>query len=397
MLYKTIYAVLPRYQALCSLVMRLQAVKKPFSEPQRPDIVCFDSVSLFKLISTPQTVSDRMTISLPAVRVNGLFDADPEDETETLLSPTDTYEDGVESEGVAPSKGHGHHSGSISSYASSSQSLASGGTAPSAGSMVSLTMFPKPPSSQRPTSMFSERSAGPSTSTTSAVELPHTLTAPSNQTSQTLMSSSPIFTGSRTKTKNLLGRLPSLKRRAKRGETEPFPPLPYISIHSNPTERSQTLPILMPPMTPRTPTTSMSGSPSTAMPRTPTTSKMPSTPSTPRHSQSQAQTQARVTVEFDDDLPSQRWENRRISSVTTSGLSVSSSIRGVDWNHDNGLGSGSSEESTPRTGTPVPEVLIPETPKTILTENERKHVRMWIRQCPTLRRVVFISGAEWEM
>lgn len=256
--------------------MRLQAVKKPFSEPQRPDIVCFDSVSLFKLISTPQTVSDRMTISLPAVRVNGLFDADPEDETETLLSPTDTYEDGVESEGVAPSKGHGHHSGSISSYASSSQSLASGGTAPSAGSMVSLTMFPKPPSSQRPTSMFSERSAGPSTSTTSAVELPHTLTAPSNQTSQTLMSSSPIFTGSRTKTKNLLGRLPSLKRRAKRGETEPFPPLPYISIHSNPTERSQTLPILMPPMTPRTPTTSMSGSPSTAMPRTPTTSKMPS-------------------------------------------------------------------------------------------------------------------------
>lgn len=83
--------------------------------------------------------------------------------------------------------------------------------------------------------------------------------------------------------------------------------------------------------------------------------------------------------------------------MTTSGLSVSSSIRGVDWNHDNGLGSGSSEESTPRTGTPVPEVLIPETPKTILTENERKHVRMWIRQCPTLRRVVFISGAEWEM
>jgi len=76
--------------------------------------------------------------------------------------------------------------------------------------------------------------------------------------------------------------------------------------------------------------------------------------------------------------------------MTTSGLSVSSSIGGVDWNHGSGGGSrsGSSEPSTPRTP-------VPETPTTILTESEKKHVSMWIRQCPTLRRVVFLSGAEW--
>ncbi|KAE9393987.1 hypothetical protein BT96DRAFT_978733 [Gymnopus androsaceus JB14] len=230
-LYKTIHAVLPRYQALCTLVMRLQAEEKAAPEPQEPDT----------------TTSQPLSILLPAVRVNGQLDIDtnlldPKQEEFETFSPTDTYEGSAESEGASPFKGR--HAGSRSSHASSSQSLASGETAPSAGSIVSLTMFPEPPSS--------------------------------------------------------------------------------------------------------------------------------------------------TVIEFDDDLPSQRWESRRISSMTTSGLSVSSSIGGVDWNHGSGGGSrsGSSEPSTPRTP-------VPETPTTILTESEKKHVSMWIRQCPTLRRVVFLSGAEW--
>ncbi|KAJ3734091.1 hypothetical protein DFJ43DRAFT_183809 [Lentinula guzmanii] len=208
----------------------------------------------------------------------------------------------------------------------------------------------------------------------------------------------PTMPSSTGKSRTLLDRLPSLKKRGKSAETDPLPPLPQITTRFTPSGRSTTLPIPIPisPSSPRTPTITRSNSPSTVIqpkiPNTPTTPRMPSTPSTPRYSQSaqtEARTAATISDRFDDDLPSQRWENRRISSMTTSALSLSSSMRGVDWNHGNGgNGSGSSEPSSPRTP-------VPDTPTMTLTESEKKHVRMWIRQCPTLRKVVFISGAEW--
>ncbi|KAJ3981899.1 hypothetical protein F5890DRAFT_475444 [Lentinula detonsa] len=386
MLYKTIHSILPRYRALYTLVMFLSSSSVPeqpsLSEPHSSTINIEDS-------------SRGMTVPLPAVQVNGQLNADQtlredakSDENDALLSPTDTNENSVESEGGRFSQRQ--------SYASSSQlSLASGGTAPSAGSIVSLTMFPDPPSSITPIA----RSSTPTNNGMETTLDSDMWSEPSsNQTSESPTHSFPTMPSSTGKSRTLLDRLPSLKKGGKRAETDPLPPLPQITTRFTPSGRSTTLPIPIPisPSSPRTPTITRSNSPSTVIqptiPNTPTTPRMPSTPSTPRYSQSaqtQARTAATISDRFDDDLPSQRWENRRISSMTTSALSLSSSMRGVDWNHGNGgNGSGSSEPSSPRTP-------VPDTPTMTLTESEKKHVRMWIRQCPTLRKVVFISGAEW--
>ncbi|KAJ4481065.1 hypothetical protein J3R30DRAFT_3403327 [Lentinula aciculospora] len=393
MLYKTIHSILPRYRALYTLVLRLS---NPFASEEISSLE--PQASTANAEEHPSPIS----IPLPAVQVNGQLNVDQtlvddikSDEHDALLSPTDTNENSIESE-------NGHVT-KRQSYASSSQlSLASGGTAPSAGSIVSLTMFPDPPSSlvpnlrnSAPANNETETTVGSSKSTMSSYST-------SNQTASPTLSSPTSASSTGTRPKNLLDRLPSLKKRGKRAETDPLPPLPKITTQLTPKGRSVTLPIPIPisPISPRTPTISMPKSPSTAMPtamftipNTPTTPRVSSTPSTPRYSQfiqAQAQTAAISLDRFNDDLPTQRWEKRRLSSMTTSALSVSSSMRGVDWNHGNvsGNGSGSSEPPSPRTP-------VPDTPTMILTESEKKHVRMWIRQCPTLRRVVFISGAEW--
>ncbi|KAH7868312.1 uncharacterized protein C8R40DRAFT_845459 [Lentinula edodes] len=396
MLYKTIHSILPRYRALYTLVMRLSSPlpsdELASSEPQVSATTVEESL---RPLSNP----------LPAVQVNGQPDADQtledvkSDETDALLSPTDTNENSVDSEHYRVNQRH--------SYASSSQiSLASGGTAPSAGSIVSLTMFPNPPSSlipiprtSTPTNNGTETALGSPKSAISFYSTP-------NRTSESpTLPSSP--TPSTAKSKNFLGRLPSLKKRGKRADTDPLPPLPRITTQLTPSGRSATLPIPIPvsPISPRTPTIATPTiitpiPPSTdipvtmsTIPNTPTTPRMPSTPSTPRCSQfvqTQPRTAVSTTDRWDDDLPTQRWETRRVSSMTTSALSVSSSIRGVDWNHGNSNGNGS-ENSGPSS----PRTPVPDTPTMVLTDSEKKHVRMWIRQCPTLRRVVFISGAEW--
>ncbi|KIK54585.1 hypothetical protein GYMLUDRAFT_895174 [Collybiopsis luxurians FD-317 M1] len=314
----------------------------------------------------------RLSVPLPAVQVNGQMEDNapaPSDEGDALLSPADTYENSGESEvGASPRK-------SRSSYADSSQnSLASG------PSIVSLTMFPEPPSLV-PSESTVRKPTGSSKPTAEAVSVavPLSLT-PSNGTSE----SSP--TSPAAKPKTLLSRLPSLKKKGRKADTEPVPPLPSVNIHRGHVEKSPMLSVSIPHMTPRAPivrdefdddsppATAVPTIPTpSAIPLTPTTPRMPSTPSTPRYSQSaQAKSQ-----------------DHRISLMTTtSGLSVSSSLRGVDWNHNNSSLNGSSEPPTPRTP-------VPETPTMILSESEKRHVRMWIRQCPTLRQVVFISGAEW--
>ncbi|KAJ4500640.1 hypothetical protein C8R41DRAFT_432531 [Lentinula lateritia] len=395
MLYKTIHSILPRYRALYTLVMRLSS-PLPSNEitPSEPQV-----------FSTTVKESLRPLLNqLPAVQVNGQPDADQtliedvkSDENDALLSPTDTNENSVDSEHSRVNQRH--------SYASSSQiSLASGGTAPSAGSIVSLTMFPNPPSSLIP---IPRTSTPTNNGTETALGSPKS--AISFYSSSNRTSESPTLPSSPTpaKSKNFLGRLPSLKKRGKRADTDPLPPLPKITTQLTPSGRSATLPIPIPvsPVSPRTPTittpTTITPTPPSTdipvtmstIPNTPTTPRMPSTPSTPRYSQfvqTQPRTAVSTTDRWDDDLPTQRWETRRVSSMTTSALSVSSSIRSVDWNHGNTNGNGSENS-----GPPSPRTPVPETPTIVLTDSEKKHVRMWIRQCPTLRRVVFISGAEW--
>ncbi|KAJ3727794.1 hypothetical protein C8R42DRAFT_347969 [Lentinula raphanica] len=377
MLYKTIHSILPRYQALCTLVMLLStSAPEPSPSPQSPSSA-----------DTTKDTSYESPIPLPAVQVNGELNADQilvddtkSEDHDALLSPTETNENSVESQSP-----HGQ------SFASSSQvSLVSGGTAPSAGSIVSLTMFPEPPSSIMPIARSSTPNHNEPEATSSFIM--------SAQTSDSPILSSPITSPGSGKSKNILDRLPSLKKKGKRVATEPIPPLPHITTQFTPNGRSATLPIPIPTSTPSplTPTNATINTPFVSMsmmPNTPTTPRMSSTPSTPRFSH---YTISADPDRFDDDLPSQRYEKRRISSMTTSAVSVSSSIRGVDLNHGpSGNGSATmtsmssaSEPSTPRTP-------MPDTPTITLTESEKKHVRMWIRQCPTLRKVVFISGAEW--
>ncbi|KAJ3856072.1 hypothetical protein EV368DRAFT_79068 [Lentinula lateritia] len=391
MLYKTIHSILPRYRALYTLVMHL-------SSPSPSDELA-SSESQVSATTVEETLRP-LSNPLPAVQVNGQPDADQasmedvkSDENDALLSPTDTNENSVDSEHSRVNQRH--------SYASSSQiSLASG---PSAGSIVSLTMFPNPPSSLIPIPRTSTPTNNGTEAALGSPKSAITFYSTSNRTSE-----SPTFPSSPTpstaKSKNFLGRLPSLKKRGKRADTDPLPPLPRITTQLTPSGRSATLPITIPvsPISPRTPTiatpTIITPTPPSTdvpvtmptIPNTPTTPRMPSTPSTPRYSQfvqTHPRTAVSTTDRWDDDLPTQRWETRR---MTTSARSVSSSIRGVDWNHGNNNGNGS-ENSEP----PSPRTPVPDTPTMVLTDSEKKHVRMWIRQCPTLRRVVLISGAEW--
>ncbi|KAF5382299.1 hypothetical protein D9757_008453 [Collybiopsis confluens] len=394
-LYKTIHSVLPRYRALCTLVMRL-AEEDHIQSSSGPVLVPFVGVNAQGEAPTVAQLNEGMDASLSPTASNAESDV-------------------------------------WTNFRKSSSAESSGMSTTSRPSIVSLTMFPEPPSSLP----YEPASVRYSTSKP-AIEVTAANTPLSASSSSS--SSPPNLPESTAKPKTILGRLPSLTKK-KRADTEPIPPLPRLTIPTPAVERSSTSPsprlrlmpraaivrdeydddededipafktavptkLNIPPpssaISMRTPTASATANPInkyhpipfaanlssiSVTPTTPIAGAIPSAPGSPS--------------------PSSLSDDRRFSSMTISGISVSSSIGGVDWNHYTIDGAGiNGNEYGYRDGyghrptdnepqPPTPRTPMPATPTLILTESEKRHVRMWIRQCPSLRRVVFISGAEW--